>query len=125
MNVLKLEGDKYNIKVNCLGPAGFTRMTEGLMDEERAAKMSPDLVAPAVTYLCSPDCNDSGFIIEASGGAFGRVAIVQNQRVEVPNPTADAVAAHWATITDLNAVKPMWSIRESLAEHEAARSAKA
>lgn len=119
MNVLKLEGDKYNVMVNCLGPGSFTRMTAALMPEDRAAQMSPDLVAPAVTYLCSPECQDSGYIIEASGGAFGRVAIVENDRVQLSEPTADDVAAHWAKITDLEAARPMWSIRQTLDQHKA------
>jgi len=121
MNVLKLEGDKYNVMVNCLGPGSFTRMTAALMPEDRAAQMSPDLVAPAVTYLCSPECQDSGYIIEASGGAFGRVAIVENDRVQLSNPTADDVAAQWEAITDLEKARPMWSIRQTLEQHKAER----
>ncbi|MBI2765053.1 MAG: SDR family NAD(P)-dependent oxidoreductase [Chloroflexi bacterium] len=117
MNVLKLEGVKYNVNVNCLGPGAATRMTENLMPPERLARMSPDFVAPAVTYLCSPDCSSSGFIIEASGGAFGRAAIVRNSQVRLADPTADQVAAHWGEITDLEKAEPWWSIGQSLKDH--------
>ena len=92
MNVLKLEGVKYNVKVNCLGPGAATRMTENLMPQDRLQAMAPELVAPVVTYMCSPDCQASGMILEASGGDFGRAAIVRNDRVHIDEPTADKVA---------------------------------
>ncbi len=128
MNVAKIEGAKYNVMVNCLGPGAATRMTIGLMGarpggEEQLQRMSPDLVAPAVTYLCSPECQDSGYIIEASGGGFGRAAIVRNERVMFENPTADDLAAKWAEITSLDSAEPWWSVRQSLKDYKAEKSA--
>ncbi len=122
MNVLKLEGQKYNVMVNCLGPGAATRMTVPLMSgapggEERLAKMSPESVAPVVTYLCSPDCKDSGMVIEASGGEFGRAAIVRNKRVAIDAPDADKIAAQWGAITDLEGAEPWWSVRQSWKDH--------
>jgi NAD(P)-dependent dehydrogenase (short-subunit alcohol dehydrogenase family) len=122
MNVLKLEGAKYNVNVNCLGPGAATRMTIPLMGnqpggEDRLAKMGPDLVAPVVTYLCSPDCQDSGMVIEASGGTYGRAAIVRNERVAVDEPTADKIAAQWSQITSLEGAEPWWSVRQSWKDH--------
>ena len=122
MNVLKLEGLKYNVNVNCLGPGAATRMTIPLMQgapggEERLQKMSPESVAPAVTYLCSPDCKDSGMIIEASGGDYGRAAIVRNQRTHIENATADQIAEQWSAITSLESAEPWWSVRQSWKDH--------
>lgn len=125
MNVAKLEGDKYEVMVNCLGPGAATRMTEGLMPPERAGAMSPDLVAPAVTYLCSPECRDSGFIIEAGGGRFGRASVVRNRGIQVEQPDADMVAARWKEITSLEGAEPWWSMRQTLAERQAERSGQA
>ncbi|MCC6382295.1 MAG: SDR family NAD(P)-dependent oxidoreductase [Dehalococcoidia bacterium] len=125
MNVAKLEGQKYEVMVNCLGPGAATRMTEGLMPAERAAVMSPNLVAPAVTYLCSPECHDSGFIVEAGGGRFGRAAIVRNQGINLERPDADAVAARWKEITSLEGAETWWSMRQTLAEREAERAGQA
>lgn len=119
MNVAKLEGAKYNVMVNCLGPGAATRMTENLMAKERLAAMSPDLVAPGVTFLCSADCTDSGIILEASGGGFGRAAIVRNRQVRLATPTADEVAAHWAEITSLQDSEVWWSVSKSLAQYKA------
>ena len=122
MNVAKLEGEKYNVMVNCLNPGAATRMTVsvGSMTPEREAAMSPDLVAPAVTYLCSDSCTTSGMIITSGGGSFGRAAIVQNERVAIANATADDVEAHWNEITSLDNAEVWWSVRETRAAHEAA-----
>ena len=122
MNVAKLEGEKYNVMVNCLNPGAATRMTVsvGSMTPEREAAMSPDLVAPAVTYLASDSCTTSGMIINSGGGAFGRAAIVQNERVALANATADDVEAHWNEITSLDNAEVWWSVRETRAAHEAA-----
>lgn len=124
MNVLKLEGAKYNVMVNCLGPGAATRMTIGLMQQreggqERLQQMAPELVAPVVTYMCSPDCKDSGMVLEASGGSFGRAAIVRNDRVEVANPTADGIAANWEKIIDLGSAKAYWGMQQTMEEHRA------
>lgn len=124
MNVLKLEGVKYNVKVNCLGPGAATRMTIGLMQNrpggaEQLQKMAPELVAPVVTYLCSPENKDSGMVIEASGGSYGRVATVKNERIEVPDPTADKIAAQWSRITDLEGAEMWWSVRQTWKDFEA------
>jgi hypothetical protein len=94
-------------------------MTENLIPKERLATMGPDLIAPGVTYLCSSDCKDSGIILEASGGSFGRAAIVRNPQVKLANPSADEVAAHWAEITSLEGAEVWWSVQKSLKQFRA------
>ena len=122
MNVAKLEGEKYNVMVNCLNPGAATRMTTSVreMAPEQQAAMSPDLVAPAVTYLCSDSCTTSGMVINSGGGSFGRAAIVQNERVAIADATADDVEAHWNEITSIENAEVWWSVRETRAAHEAA-----
>lgn len=123
MNVAKIEGEKYNVMVNCLNPGAATRMTTSVreMDPEAAAAISPDRVAPAVTYMASDSCTTSGMIINSGGGAFGRAAIVQNERVPLADATADDVEAHWDEITSLDNAEVWWSVRETRAAHEATR----
>ena len=41
MNVLHLEGAKYDIRVNCLAPTAATNMTAGLISDEEAQLLSP------------------------------------------------------------------------------------
>jgi NAD(P)-dependent dehydrogenase (short-subunit alcohol dehydrogenase family) len=126
MNVSKLEGVKYNVMVNIIGPAAATRMTEGMMQGDRAQAMRPELVAPAVTYLASPQNTESGLIIEALGGAFNRCSFVKNEGVRVDpssNPDANWVQENWAKITDLTGAIPMWNIGTTRAKFEADQAA--
>ncbi len=71
MNVLKLEGAKYNIKANAIAPVAKTRMTEDLLGP-MADKFDPALVSPAVAYLCSDQCQFSGEIWSAGAGSVSR-----------------------------------------------------
>lgn len=127
MNVLKLEGEKYNVMVNCMGPGAATRMTQGLPNAGQAAPdrdviMSPDHVAPVVTYLCSKENTESGLILEASGGNYRRAQFVQTNGVQFdPHEfkNAEWVQDNFAKITDMTGAKALWGFRETRDEHYA------
>ena len=61
---------RYGVTANCIAPGALTRLTgdlDGLTDEIRQ-NFAPSWVAPAVTWLASPDSADvTGQVIEASG----------------------------------------------------------
>ena len=82
MHTLKIEGAKYNIHTNTIAPVAATRMTENLMPEEALAKLGPQLVTPAVVYLCTEDA-PNGVILQAQGGRFSTAIIVENDGVDV------------------------------------------
>lgn len=48
---LAKEGEKRNIKVNCIAPLAGTRMTETVMPKEVVDALKPEFVAPFVAYL--------------------------------------------------------------------------
>src|SRR5208337_4057497 len=106
VNVLKLEGGKYNIKSNLIAPTAATRFTEDVFPPELFAKMKPDFVAPAVLYLCSEDCTDSGMVINAAAGYYSRSAIVTgpgailSDGVKIPTP--EDIKDNWKKITSLD-----------------------
>lgn len=103
MNTLHLEGMKYNIHVNTLAPVAATRMTEDLMPPEVLAALQPELVTPAVIFMCSKDAG-SRQIIAAGAGGFARAAIVETQGMllDGDDVTAENVAAGWAEAADLS-----------------------
>jgi len=74
MNVLKIEGAKYDIKVNTIAPVAKTRMTMDLLGE-MADLFDPALVSPSVAYLCSEACDLSGELWSVGGGTVSRFFI--------------------------------------------------
>jgi len=86
MNVLALEGASHNIKVNTLAPAAATRLTNTIpgrdenLDSPDPAR-APDLVTPAVLFMCRDDA-PTGTIIQAAGGRFSIAALFSNDGVD-------------------------------------------
>jgi NAD(P)-dependent dehydrogenase (short-subunit alcohol dehydrogenase family) len=101
-NVLKLEGAKYNIKVNVLLPGAGTRLTEDVMPPEVFERMKVEYVTPATLYLCSEQCEDSGLYINAGAGRFSRSNIVTGLGVQFEElPSPEDIQANWDAISSL------------------------
>ena len=113
-NVLKLEGEKYGIKVNCLLPNAATRLTADVMPPEFFAMATVEKVTPVVLYLCSEQCQDTGMYIKADTGWYSRANIVTSPGVFLKNATADDIADNWAKITDLTGAKYYSSINDQM-----------
>lgn len=106
MNTLKIEGARYNIRTNCIAPVAATRMTENLMPKEALANLGPELVTPAVVYLCTEDA-PNGLVMQAQGGKFSVACIVENAGVELgAAATAEDIGANFERIADLAGAKP-------------------
>jgi NAD(P)-dependent dehydrogenase (short-subunit alcohol dehydrogenase family) len=104
-NVLKLEGAKNNIKTNVIVPVAASRLTEDVLPPQFFEKMKPDFISPAVLYMCSEQCQDSGMIINATLGYFSRTAIVTgpgailSDGVKIPEP--EEVMESWDKIKSI------------------------
>lgn len=83
MNVLHIEGAKYDIRVNTLAPTAATQMTAGLISEEEAALLAPESVTPAVLFLVADDA-PSGMIMGAGAGVFAVTHIKETQGIFLP-----------------------------------------
>lgn len=102
MNTLKIEGAKYNIKVNAVCPVAATRMTEGLMPEAVLEQLKPEYITPGVINLVKEDA-PTGMILSAAAGAYSMAQMVETKGAFVGTGdalTAEAVAAKWDEITD-------------------------
>jgi NAD(P)-dependent dehydrogenase (short-subunit alcohol dehydrogenase family) len=106
MHSLKIEGAKYNIHTNTIAPVAATRMTEDLMPEEALKAFGPELVTPAVIFLCSEDA-PNGVIVQAQGGQYSMACIVENEGVNLGlEATAEDIADNYEKISDLTGAKP-------------------
>jgi NAD(P)-dependent dehydrogenase (short-subunit alcohol dehydrogenase family) len=106
INSLALEGAKYNIHANAVAPIAATRMTEDILPKEVLEKLTPEYVAPVVSYLCTEENPNSASVFVVGGGKVQRVALFQNDGITFDKPpTVDDVATHWNEITDLSAAK--------------------
>jgi NAD(P)-dependent dehydrogenase (short-subunit alcohol dehydrogenase family) len=115
-NVLKLEGAKYNVKTNVLAPIAGTRLTEDVVPPEIFRKMRVDFVTPAVLYMCSEQCQDSGVIINAGLGYFSRSAIMTGEGFILSDgdkiPTPEEVMENWSRITSLENPRFFYQLTE-------------
>ena len=109
MNTLKLEGERKNIRVNTIAPVAATRMTADLgMPDEVFQALKPELVTPAVLYLCSDDA-PNGTVIEAGGGYLAKIQVVESKGVHLgPSATVEDVAAAFDRIADMTGATPFW-----------------
>ncbi|WP_439816816.1 SDR family oxidoreductase [Zavarzinia sp. CC-PAN008] len=114
-NNLKIEGQKYNIRINTIVPVAATRMTEDIMPPAVLEKLKPELVTPAVVFLCSEDA-PTGEIIEAGAGHFARARIYKSTGLKLGDAvTADDVASNWEKIADMKDSKEFFNGSEAFA----------
>jgi NAD(P)-dependent dehydrogenase (short-subunit alcohol dehydrogenase family) len=69
---LAKEGEKRNIRTNCIAPLAGTRMTETVMPKEVTEALKPEYVAPFVAYLCHDSCTDNGALYEVGAGYIAK-----------------------------------------------------
>jgi NAD(P)-dependent dehydrogenase (short-subunit alcohol dehydrogenase family) len=120
MNTLKLEGMKYDVKVNTVAPLAASRLTEDVMPPELLERSRPEFVVPMVLYLCSHVCDVTGRVYNAGMGYYSRAAVVTGTGVrlgtdDVP-PTPEEVLEAWEKIESLEGGKEAGSLVEALIE---------
>lgn len=94
MQTLGIEGERHDIRVNCLAPTAATQMTEGVLAAEALANLAPEAVSPGLLALVREDaptrailCAGAGHFavanITLTGGLFvGRHEAAANEVVE-------------------------------------------
>ena len=103
MNTLRYEGAKYNVFTNAIAPIAATRMTVELPGfEDSAEKLAPELVTPAVVFLCSEKA-PNGRIIQAAGGRYYSADVRENVGVDLgQGASVEDIEANIETILDMS-----------------------
>ncbi len=101
MQTLALEGEKYNVRVNCLAPSAATRMTEGLLSEQALEQLAPAKVSPGLVPLVADDA-PTRMVLLAGAGSFECAHVTMTQGVHIGDGSDAAmrVQQSLAAITD-------------------------
>ena len=109
MLALKEEGAKHNILANAIAPVAFTRMLATIVPQQLEQKLRPEVATAGVLYLVSEECKATGCVLEAGDDTFALARLVKARGVTLSAAdavTPEAVAAHWAEISDMTGAKP-------------------
>ena len=117
MNVLKLEGAKRNIFINCLAPIAASRLTEDVMPPPILEKSKPEFVTPVVTFLCSEQSSENGSIFNAGMGYFSRSAMMTGPGfIAGTEIDADGIMENWDKISSIEECKYFDQVNAQMGE---------
>ncbi|MFZ4287741.1 SDR family NAD(P)-dependent oxidoreductase [Variovorax sp. HJSM1_2] len=89
MQTLALEGERNNIRVNCLAPTAATAMTETLLAAEELALLAPESVSPALVALVTEDAPTRSILLAGAGG-FEQANITMTKGIFLPRSESQA-----------------------------------
>jgi NAD(P)-dependent dehydrogenase (short-subunit alcohol dehydrogenase family) len=101
MQTLAIEGEKHDIRVNCLAPTAATQMTSGVLSESSLAFLDPALVSPALLALVDANAPTRA-ILCAGAGHFARASVTLSQGCHIGGgeDAGERVIASWDKISE-------------------------
>ena len=101
---LAKEGEKRNIRCNCIAPLAGTRMTKTVMPADVVEALKPEYVAPFVAFLSHESCEDNGALFEVGAGYIAKQRWQRSAGVQytIEKLTLEAIAAQWEKVGDFD-----------------------
>lgn len=118
MQTLSLEGEKTNVRVNCLAPTAATQMTEGILTPEVLAQFQPERVTPGLLMLVCDDA-PSRTILCAGAGTFAaaHVTLTEGLYLGARPDAAEVLLQELDQVTDRHGeVVPAYGMLQSQRE---------
>lgn len=108
MNVLHIEGEKYDIRVNCLAPTAATRMTEDVLPDNMLKLLAPENVTPAVLFLASEEAPKRSILL-AGAGCFTTARLIEAEGIylDEAHRTPENIAEKFAQMCDISTGQEM------------------
>jgi len=101
MQTLAIEGEKYDIRVNCLAPTAATQMTKGVLSEESLRLLDPARVSPGLLALVSEGAPTRTILCAGAGNfASAHVTLTRGYHAGAGEDAGEQVMAHWSEVTD-------------------------
>ncbi|KAL9644377.1 hypothetical protein ABK040_005835 [Willaertia magna] len=73
---ISLEGQKFNINVNCISPFANTQiLSQSKIDNEILQLLKVEQVSLLAVYLCSKNCSETGQVYEVAGNLITKVRV--------------------------------------------------
>lgn len=101
MQTLAIEGEKYNVRVNCLAPTAATGMTEGVLSEESLQRLNPAFVSPGLLALVHDDAPTRAILCAGAGHfATANVTLTDGRYIGAADDAGEQVIRQWDALSD-------------------------
>jgi NAD(P)-dependent dehydrogenase (short-subunit alcohol dehydrogenase family) len=101
MQTLAIEGEKYNVRVNCLAPTAATGMTEGVLSEESLRLLDPALVSPGLLPLVHDDAPTRAVLCAGAGHfAIANITLTEGRYIGGGSDAGEQLIRQWAGVTE-------------------------
>ncbi|HYJ53207.1 MAG TPA: SDR family NAD(P)-dependent oxidoreductase [Allosphingosinicella sp.] len=101
MQTLAIEGEKYDIRVNCLAPTAATQMTAGVLSDEGLRHLDPAKVSPGLLALVGEAAPTRSILCAGAGHfACANVTLTEGRLIGDAADAGEQLVAHWDAVSD-------------------------
>lgn len=101
MQTLAIEGEKYNVRVNCLAPTAATGMTEGVLSAESLALLDPAFVSPGLLALVQDDAPTRTILCAGAGHfATANITLTDGRYIGGGADAGEQLIRQWGGVSD-------------------------